>query len=803
MNKTRRKIILIALAALVIVVGAVGAFLVFGRTPEERAAQYLESGKTYFEKGEYVKANLDLRNALQLNERLVDAWYMLSKISQKNGDFRSSFGMLQRAVGINPSHVGAQIDLGKLLLAGKQLDKALEKSDLVMKLEPDSARAHSFRAAVMLTLGNYDSAIAESDKALAVDPKNVEALIVSASTRIRQGKIDDAMAFADRGLAAEPGEAALHILKISTYEKEGRFDDAVAAYKAAIAATNNANSFRRGLVTLYLRNKKTDEAAAVYRDIVASDPDNVGVITEYVRFLRQVRGNETAEKTLLEFVSSHPDKPELKFALASFYVLENKADKAKETYEGLVAGDPTGPTGLSAKSKLAALAAAERDNAKAEKLIAEVLQTEPRNAEALFIRARMRLRAFRTDEAIADLRTVLRDAPDSAAVLLNLARAHVQAGAYDLASERYVQAYAKNPQRNDIRLEYANFLVNRSEYSRAAEVLEAALAINPKFAPALQLMTRVKLELRDFASAQEYANRTEEVSGDPIFSEQVKGAVYRAQDDIDSSIQTYLRAHEIAPDQARPVVALVQTYLQSGRRDEAKRFLAAILQADNHNMLAHGLVGQIAEIEGDWATAEKSYRTIIESNPKSSAGYRSLSAMFMRRGDVKSSEAILNKGLEVVPNNVAMQLALGGVYERQERYDAAIDIYQKIVDAFPGQFIAVNNLASLLSDHRTDQESFQRALRLAERLKTSNFPYFSDTLAWIYYRLKQPEKAVKIQEKVVEQRPNVPIFRYHLGMTYLAIGNREKAKSELQKAVNLGGNNFDQKDAAKAELEKL
>ena len=803
MNKTRRNIILIGLAAIVLIVGGLGAYLVFGRSPEERAAKFFESGKAYYEKGEYVKANLDLRNALQLNEGIVDAWYLLSRIAQRRGDFRAAFGMLQRTVQLNSSHVAAQIDLGKLLLASRQLDKALEKSDLAMKLEPDSSRTHSFRGAVMLSLGNYDSAIAEADKALAIDPKSVEALIVEATTRLRQGKIDEAMAFADRGLAADPSEIALHILKISTYEKENRFDDAAAAYKAAIAATNNANNFRRGLVALYLRNKKTDEADAVFRDIVASDPNNVKSITDYVAFLRQVRGNDVAENTLLEFVKSHPDKPELKFALASFYVLENKVAKAKETYEGLVASDATGPNGLSAKSKLAALAVAENDKTKAEKLIAEVLQTEPRNAEALFIRARLRLRDYRTEEAISDLRTVLRDAPDNAAALLNLARAHVQAGAYDLASDRYVEAYAKNPQRNDIRLEYANFLVNRGEYSRASEVLEAALALNPKFVPALQLMTRVKLLQRDFAGAQEYANRTEAVSGDPIFSEQVKGAVFRAQDDIESSIKTYQRAHEIAPEETRPVVALVQTYLQSGRRQEAKDFLGAILRANEKNVLARDLLGQVEEIDGDTAAAEKEYKTVIELEPKAPAGYRSLAAMYERQGKYQSAEETLQQGLAAIPGNVLLRLALGGVYEKQKKFDPAIDLYQKIVDTLPGQFIAVNNLASLLSDHRTDQESLQRALRLAERLKNTDFPYFSDTLGWIYYRLNQPDRAIKIQEKVVKAQPNVPIFRYHIGMIYLATGDHEKAKAELQKALELGGEKFAEKEQAKAALDKL
>ena len=40
-------------------------------------------------------------------------------------------------------------------------------------------------------------------------------------------------------------------------------------------------------------------------------------------------------------------------------------------------------------------------------------------------------------------------------------------------------------------------------------------------------------------------------------------------------------------------------------------------------------------------------------------------------------------------------------------------------------------------------------------------------------------------------------------MAYLAVGNRDSAKTELQKTLELGGDSFDQKDKAKAALEKL
>ena len=44
-------------------------------------------------------------------------------------------------------------------------------------------------------------------------------------------------------------------------------------------------------------------------------------------------------------------------------------------------------------------------------------------------------------------------------------------------------------------------------------------------------------------------------------------------------------------------------------------------------------------------------------------------------------------------------------------YEAATSEYEHIVSKQPGSMIAANNLASLLSNHRTDKASLERAQR--------------------------------------------------------------------------------------------
>lgn len=762
-------------------------FLLWGcGEPEEKAARYLSQGKAYFEKGNYVKASLELRNALQANDRLTEAWFLLSRISKKKGDWPNTLLFSNKTVELDPAHLKARLTLGKLYLAGKQLDKALTQSNALMKLNDSDASVRALRAAVLYRLSDVNGALSEAEKAVELDPANVDGLIVLASLKQQEGAKNKAISLIDQGLAKNPNHLALHIIKIQILEKSDQPDAAIRAYEAAIKARPENLLLRHALAKLYARTRNIGKAESVLREMISTKPARTDLKLRFVNFLLKERDAEAAFKTLAKFIKEEPDNIELRFGLASTHNWTGNAEKAKEVYREIIAKEQNNTHGLSAKSKLAAIIIGEKDKAEGERLLKEVIDIDSRNSEALLIRGALRLKQYKTEEGIADLRSVLRDAPFSANALLLLARAHRQSGANDLANGYYVKAIATNPERLDIRLEYGRFLMRRNLFSRAGEVLLALLAYDPNNVPALHAMTEIRLIQQDWAGAQEYARKVEKGGGDVNFSEQVMGSVYLAQKKIDLSIAAFKRAHLLAPKSSRPMVALVRTYVRHGKREEAKKFLSNVIRAYQGNVMAYVLLGQIYTLEESWDKAEEVFRRVKEIRPKSPIGYRSLTALHFRKGDYAASEKALLEGLAAIPENITLRISMAGLSEKRKDFEKAIKIYEKIVSNNPEVNIAVNNLASMLSDHRTDPESLRRALDLAKRFRNSKFPFFLDTLGWIHYRMNNYERAIRYLEKVVEALPAVAIFRYHLGMSYLAVNNRPSAKKELEKAVSLG-----------------
>ena len=222
------------------------------------------------------------------------------------------------------------------------------------------------------------------------------------------------------------------------------------------------------------------------------------------------------------------------------------------------------------------------------------------------------------------------------------------------------------------------------------------------------------------------------------------------------------------------------------------------VETNEETTLASVLLAQLWDMGGEGEKAEQVLVAARGANPGSTLPHHSLYRFYVAKGRYDEAGAAISAGLQAHPEDGAMRLLEANYLELIEDYDGAIARYEAMLAQSPNSDLAMNNLASLLSEHRDDEESLLRARRMAERFRDSPVPHFRDTLGWAYFRLGDAEQAVDILEGVVEQSPEFAIFRYHLGMGYLEGGDNIAAKSELEKALIVSGS-LPSSIAAKAE----
>ena len=776
----------IALLTLVI------AGLIACSSPAEQANKYYEKGLALMEQGDLVKARIELQNALQIRPELTDAWFALAQIAEQQGDWEKLFGLLNKVVDQNPQHLDAQIKLGRMLLAAGRLDKALSASNVTVALAPENAEVLGLRAGVLYKQGDIAGAVAQANAALKLSPGNIDALVVLATERLTANDPEKAIEYLDRGLRTNEKNIALQLIKVQALETLAQTDSSEAIFRKLIALYPDNRALRHALAQFYVNHGRADAAEAEYRTIAAENPADIQARLDVVRFIGSIKGKEAAQQHLQEMIRIEPNNNELNFALATMLQAEGEQPEAEAIFRRIIQRSGDSPDAIKAKGLLASNLLAEGNRPEAQDLINQVLAGDKRNEQGLLLKASIAVDERKFDSAIADLRTILRDSPNSPRALLMLAKTHELAGAPELAQENYQKAYEAGKPAPQFGIAYSEFLLKRGQSTQAEVVASSVLQAEPGSIPALRVLAQSLLNQGDWAGAQLVADDISKVKGQEQLAEEIRGAAYVASKDLEASIAAFRRAYAAAPSKAQPMVSLVRTYLLAGRTDDAMDFLGAEITADPANVPALLLLGELQAANGDTPAASQTFERAISQQPKNTAGYTNLANLQMREGNTAAAEQVIKQGLLAAPGDFDLLMAQASIYEVSARFEEAIAAYEALLKSYPGSDTAINNLASLLSEHRADQASLQRAYEMTQRFSRSDSPYFKDTLGWASYRLGKFDEGLPLIESAARQMPEQPVFRYHLGMNYAALNRKELARQELEKALELSQENNQQ-----------
>jgi cellulose synthase operon protein C len=369
-----------------------------------------------------------------------------------------------------------------------------------------------------------------------------------------------------------------------------------------------------------------------------------------------------------------------------------------------------------------------------------------------------------------------------------MASAYLRSGSRELAGEMLSLAVESSNNAPDESIRYARFLLEDDKAAVAEPVLVDALRIAPNNIPVLIELGRVYLAMRDWP-------RLEQVEGTLRRSEQAE-AVAAADSLRVTRLQNQDRTDEalalletMAGQQGSNAAQLeiVRTHLRNGDTEAAEAYLDGLLADDPQNDLFLFLKGALYASTERPAEAEEIYRNLIAERPEQELFWRTLYTFLNRQGRFDDARTTLEEALETIPGAPNLQWALAGERERAGDIDGAIEIYEALYAANSDSVIVANNLASLISTHKTDTQSLDRAWAIARRLRGLDRPEFQDTYGWIALRRGEVDEAVQHLEPAAAALNNNPLVQFHLGMAYVAADRPEDAIAQLRRAIDLAG----------------
>lgn len=256
-----------------------------------------------------------------------------------------------------------------------------------------------------------------------------------------------------------------------------------------------------------------------------------------------------------------------------------------------------------------------------------------------------------------------------------------------------------------------------------------------------------------------------------------------AQKEYPAAIGAFKEVLQIEPNAVEALSYLVNTLLVMEEVAAAEEYLSRHISAYPQQEHALELQGGVYLASGDPDAAIESYRAALTINPEQLSAQIALGRALQAEGDLVGSLQAYEDGLQLSPQNVGLLNLKAGLLEAMKRYQDAADIYNAVLAIDDGQAVASNNLAMLLVDHFPSDESYSRALQLTAEFEDSDIAALLDTRGWVYYQIQDYANAKRLLQRAVAADVDESVFRFHLGMTYYKLGDKDSAKIELEKSL--------------------
>ena len=774
---------------------------------EERAKSHYENGIALLEKGEPDKAQLEFRNAIKLDPSHVQAHYELGLYLKSQNDIRGALNQFRAAAELDPNQYLARLEVAEIMLVANQLDEAERYASAAAALKPDDPRVLGIKASVDYKRGKREAAVKVAREVLEKIPENVTTRLVLVADRIDSGDQEGALKLLDAGLAIDDSDLSLNVVRLGVLENLKMTDEIGLQLERLVKYFPRTDQFREALARWYVYKKKFDEAEAQYRAIAANNPKDFQRALDVARFVNAIHGPAKAREELVRLASSENPLVEYELAIATLDLREGDEAAAIERLDRLVA-ERTGADQNKARLERAKIYVKHEQFEQADLLLNAVITADPKNADALQLRASRYLAADENEAAIRDLRAALDVAPKNVDVMLTLASAYDRNGQRELALERLAQAMQESNYDLPITLRYAEALIRAQKPDVAENVMNEALQKRGESRDLLVALAQLKLRKQAWSDAEAIAKRLKVIDPKDSVADRLLAAAALGQRKFTESadiLESVVDEGDDEGDGSSGVIALVRALLAGGDVDRAQSYLTDRLKTHPDDVTALVLRASILSSRGEMEAAEADLLKAIDIEPGNAAAYASLARIYNSMGKEAKVTETLQKGLTLNDTDVSLRLTQAMQLEFEGKFDEAIEVYEDLYKQRPSSTVIANNFASLLADHRaSDPEQLQRAFNISKRFRGSDQPYLTDTYAWLLHLTGSSAEALPLLRRAADQLPTNPLVQYHLGVVLAATGEYSQARNQIERALSLSEQvNFSQVERAKEVLARI
>ncbi len=711
-----------------------------GASPESMVT----SAKEYLAKNDRNAASIQLKNALQKNEKLAEARFLLGKINLEQGDYAGAEKELNRALdaGYSPDEVVPL--LGRALLASGQSDKIAELASRQLSQPEARAAVLALQGFGQLTKGRRDEAAGSFNSALREAPAQPLARAGLARLRAINRDLDGALADIDAVLKDAPKLPEANSLRGDLMVAMDKPEEAVKAYEAVIAERPTDVPAHQNLIALLLRQNKVDVAQT-----------KVGE-------MRKALGN-------------HP----LAIYLQAYVNL--RSEKTNEAYEGLQQVLRIAPDYIPAQLLVSTLQLQRQEFVQAQENLKKVIERVPNMQFARRLLVSAYIGTREPARALEALQPLLKERVEDV-VLLNLAgQVYAMNGDFARAEDYFSRAASADPKNAQYRTRLGVSRLAGGETEQAFHDLEAASALDPANVQADITLIMAHLRRNEIAKAVAAVQTLEKKRPNDPITYNMKGGVLLASKDQAGARKAFEKALELKPDFLPAVGNLSRLDIADKKLDDARKRYDTFIAANPK--VAQGYV-QYAELLAMTGGQAKDIQALMEKGlaavPTSLQIRAALVRLLVQGGDPKRALLLAQEAAVASPDDPTVLDLLGRAQVAAGETQQALSTFGKLSSRLPdspGPLIALADLQVGAKDLTGAEQSLRKALKLKPDAVEAQ-----QRLVVLLLNDKRGDAAIGVAKDIQKQRKEAAVGFVLEGEVLSATGKKTEAIEPFSEA---------------------
>jgi len=214
-----------------------------------------------------------LRQVLDEDPEVIDAWFMLGNEYFKAGKFPEAVTQFSKALELKPDYDLAIINMANAYRRMGKDDAALAGYERYVMIDPKNAYVRYQIGEIYLDRGDHPRAETEFAQALAIDPKLASALVATGVIAFERGQLPQAEQRMKDALALKEDVRLAHFNLALIAEARGDDGAAEASYRTELKRHPTAFKAAFNLGRLKARQSRAAEAIEFYKMAVDTNPE--------------------------------------------------------------------------------------------------------------------------------------------------------------------------------------------------------------------------------------------------------------------------------------------------------------------------------------------------------------------------------------------------------------------------------------------------------------------------------------------------------------------------------------------------